>query len=63
MFLEGTMKRDIKTHKTKSIDKSRNTGTGLHTYKYTGKPPAWNAEAILYKDNKSVYTRTYIHWI
>lgn len=26
MFLDGTMKRNIKTLKTKSIDKSRNSG-------------------------------------
>lgn len=54
-------KRDIKTHKMKSIDKSRNTGTWI-LHKYTGKPPAWNAEAILYKTT-NVYTWTYIHWI
>lgn len=54
MFLEGTMKRNIKTLKTKSIDKIQE-----HDYiatKYTWKPPAWNAEAILYKT-----TKVYVH--
>lgn len=57
MFLDGAMKRNIKTLKTKSIDKSRNSGAT----KYTWKPPAWNAEAILYKTTKAtIHEHTFI---